>query len=349
VNRLASFYEWSTTKILDRLRDPVLLIIRLLFGYELFTSGQGKLGNIERVANFFMSRHIPMPEMTARFVASLELVGGALLFLGLASRLISIPLTINMFVAIVTGPRADWGSIDGFTGDTAFPYLVACAVILAFGPGVFSIDWLIRRRFLKSVPASQLAAATMLALAVVALPAHAAAPPRAIATFAAGCFWCSEAAFDSVPGVIDVISGYTGGAKQGPSYEEVSAGGTGHRESVQVTYDPTKISYEKLLDVFWHNVDPFDQYGQFCDKGDQYKGAIFYHDEVQHRAAIASRDAVQRRFQKQRVVTDIIAAGRFWPAEEYHQDYHKKNPIRYKYYRHGCGRDARLEEIWGHK
>ena len=348
MNRLQSIYDFVVTKILDRLRDPLLLVIRLLFGYELFTSGQGKLGNIERVANFFMTRHIPMPEMTARFVASLELAGGALLILGLASRLISIPLTINMFVAIVTGSRADWGSIDGFTGDTAFPYLIACATILAFGPGVFSLDWLIRRKFFK-VSAPQLAAATMLALAFIAMPVHAAAPPRAVATFAAGCFWCSEAAFDSVPGVIDVISGYTGGNKQDPSYEEVSAGITGHRESVQVTYDPTKISYEKLLDVFWHNVDPFDPAGQFCDKGEQYKGAIFYHDEAQHRAALASREAVQKRFPKQRVVTDILPAGRFWAAEEYHQDYHKKNPIRYTYYRHGCGRDARLEEIWGKK
>jgi peptide-methionine (S)-S-oxide reductase len=189
-----------------------------------------------------------------------------------------------------------------------------------------------------------LASAATLAATPVQVP-----PGNKVATFAGGCFWCMEPPFDKLPGVVATISGYTGGTKTNPTYEEVSSGTTGHAESVDVIYDPKKITYEQLLDVFWHNVDPFDQYGQFCDKGDQYKGAIFYHDEVQHRAAIASRDAVQRRFPKQRVVTDIIAAGRFWPAEEYHQDYHKKNPIRYKYYRHGCGRDARLEEIWGAK
>jgi peptide-methionine (S)-S-oxide reductase len=281
-------------------------------------------------------------------VAGVEMIGGALLFIGLASRLTALVLSGNMFVAYLTASPEALKSFDAFVADAAFPFFLVSLIVLLWGPGVFSVDWLIRRKFFK-VSAPQLAAATMLALAFITIPVHAAAPPRAVATFAAGCFWCSEAAFDSVPGVIDVISGYTGGNKQDPSYEEVSAGVTGHRESVQVTYDPTKISYEKLLDIFWRNVDPFDQYGQFCDKGEQYKGAIFYHDEAQRRAALASKEAVQKRFPKQRVVTDIIAASRFWPAEEYHQDYHKKNPIRYTYYRHGCGRDARLEEIWGKK
>jgi len=342
---MTSLYDWFVTKVLDRLRDPLLLIIRLLFGYQLFVSGQGKFEHIENVANFFATRNIPMPELTAKFVAGLELVGGALLILGLASRLISIPLTINMLVAIVSGSREDWGTLDGFMGDTAFPYMIAAATVLAFGPGVFSLDWLLRKKVFK---APQLVAVATLAVGFFAIPMQAAPPQqRAVATFAAGCFWCSEAAFDSVPGVIDVVSGYTGGNKQDPSYEQVSDGGTGHREAVQVTFDPTKVSYAKLVDIFWLNADPFDQYGQFCDKGEQYKAAIYYHDEAQRRAAVASKEAVQRRFPKQRVVTDLLPASHFWPAEEYHQDYHQKNPIRYKYYRHGCGRDARLKQIWG--
>ncbi|HEY4641189.1 MAG TPA: peptide-methionine (S)-S-oxide reductase MsrA [Thermoanaerobaculia bacterium] len=346
MNRLQRIYDLITTKIIDRLRDPFLLVARLIIGYQFFVTGQGKFAKIDNVVNFFTTLGLPMPEFTARFVSGVEMIGGALLFIGLASRLTALVLSGNMFVAYLTASPAALKTFDEFVADAAFPFLLVSLIVLLWGPGVFSADWLIRRKFFK-VTAPQLAAATMLALAVIALPVHAAAPPRALATFAAGCFWCSEAAFDSVPGVVDVISGYTGGNRQEPSYEEVSAGVTGHRESVQVTYDPTKISYEKLLDVFWHNVDPFDRYGQFCDKGEQYKGAIYYHDEVQHRAALASKEAVQKRFPNQRVVTDIIAASRFWPAEEYHQDYHTKNPIRYTFYRHGCGRDARLEQIWG--
>ena len=196
--------------------------------------------------------------------------------------------------------------------------------------------------FLKSRSGIGLVLSLAIAAAANGAPAN-----RATAVFAGGCFWCEETAFEGVPGVVAAISGYTGGQVPNPTYEQVSSGVTGHAESVQVIYDPSKITYERLLDIFWHNVDPFDPYGQFCDKGEQYKGAIYYHDEAQRAAAVASRDAVQRRFPKQRVVTDILAAGRFWPAEDYHQDYHTKNPIRYKYYRHGCGRDARLEEIWG--
>jgi peptide-methionine (S)-S-oxide reductase len=145
--------------------------------------------------------------------------------------------------------------------------------------------------------------------------------------------------------VISTISGYTGGTKKNPTYEEVSAGTTGHAEAVQVTYDPTKISYEKLLDVFWRNIDPLTANAQFCDSGSQYRSAIFYYDEAQKNLAEASKKRVQNRF-KQPIVTEIVAATEFYPAEDYHQDYYKKNPIRYKIYRYGCGRDQRLRELW---
>jgi peptide-methionine (S)-S-oxide reductase len=170
----------------------------------------------------------------------------------------------------------------------------------------------------------------------------------ATATFAGGCFWCMEPPFDKLDGVISTTSGYTGGQDKNPTYQEVSSGTTGHAESVQVLYDPSKISYEKLLDVFWHNVDPFTPNAQFCDHGSQYRTAIFYHNEEQHRLAEASKQALEEsgRFTKP-IVTQIVPASEFYPAEDYHQDYYQKNPIRYKYYRYGCGRDARLEEIWG--
>jgi peptide-methionine (S)-S-oxide reductase len=169
----------------------------------------------------------------------------------------------------------------------------------------------------------------------------------AIATFAGGCFWCVEADFDKVDGVISTTSGYAGGHVANPSYEQVSHGGTGHAEAVEIVYDPAKVSYKKLLDVFWHNIDPLAKDRQFCDHGDQYRSAIFYHDEEQ-RAAEASKAAVEKRF-KQPVATQIVPAGPFYKAEEYHQDYYMKNPIRYKFYRFNCGRDARLEELWGKK
>jgi peptide-methionine (S)-S-oxide reductase len=180
------------------------------------------------------------------------------------------------------------------------------------------------------------------ALALMMLAA--APPPRAVATFAGGCFWCMVPPFERTPGVISVTSGYTGGTKQHPTYEEVSDGGTGHRESVQVVYDPAKVTYAKLLDTFWHNVDPTDDSGQFCDHGPQYRAAIFYHDAEQKRLAEASKAALEKRM---RVVTEILPASQFWPAEDYHQDYYKKNPIRYHFYRFNCGRDQRLEQIWG--
>lgn len=170
----------------------------------------------------------------------------------------------------------------------------------------------------------------------------------AIATFAGGCFWCMEAPFDVLPGVAATVSGYTGGFKKNPSYEEVSAGTTGHAEAVQITYDSTQISYTQLLQVFWRNIDPLASNRQFCDSGSQYRSAIFYHNAEQQRLALASKQQLENsgRF-KQPIVTEIVAAAEFYPAEEYHQDFYKKNPLRYKAYRAGCGRDRRLQELWG--
>ena len=166
------------------------------------------------------------------------------------------------------------------------------------------------------------------------------------ATFAGGCFWCMEPPFDELTGVISTTSGYTGGKIKNPTYEQVSSGTTGHAEALQVVYDPKKINYDKLLEVFWRNVDPLATDGQFCDMGSQYRSAIFYHDANQKTAAEKSKKAIQARF-KQPVATEITAATIFYPAEEYHQDYYKKNPVRYKLYSHGCGRAQRLEEVWG--
>ena len=154
-----------------------------------------------------------------------------------------------------------------------------------------------------------------------------------------------EGPFDALPGVISVTSGYAGGQVKSPSYQQVSAGGTGHRESVQIVFDPTRISYAKLLDVFWHNIDPLDNAGQFCDKGAQYRSGIFYHDENQKKLAEESKVAVEKKLG--RVATDILPASEFWPAEEYHQHYYKKNPVRYRFYRFNCGRDHRLAAVWG--
>jgi len=170
----------------------------------------------------------------------------------------------------------------------------------------------------------------------------------ATATFAGGCFWCLQPPFEQLPGVISTTVGYTGGHTKNPTYEEVSAGGTGHAESVQIVYDPTQISYDKLLDVFWHNVDPLTPNAQFCDHGNQYRSAIFYHDDTQRQLATASKQRLEasKRFDKP-IVTEIVAATEFYPAEEYHQKYHDKNPVRYKYYRWNCGRDQRLKAVWG--
>jgi peptide-methionine (S)-S-oxide reductase len=155
-----------------------------------------------------------------------------------------------------------------------------------------------------------------------------------------------EPPFDKLPGVSSTTSGYTGGKVASPSYEQVSAGATGHIESVQILYDPKKVSYRQLLDVYWKNIDPFDGTGQFCDKGPQYRSAIFYHDEEERRSALETKLALEKRFGR-RIATEIVPAGAFWPAEDYHQNYYEKNPVRYKFYRNGCGRDRRLREVWG--
>jgi peptide-methionine (S)-S-oxide reductase len=175
-------------------------------------------------------------------------------------------------------------------------------------------------------------------------------PGHAVATFAGGCFWCMEPPYDKLPGVDATISGYTGGRTANPTYEQVSSGSTGHAESVTVIYDPKKVTYEKLLDVFWHNVDPTVRDQQFCDHGNQYRTAIFYHDEEQRKAAEASKAALDKSKPfKDPIVTQIVMAGTFYPAEDYHQDFYMKNPVRYNLYRTGCGRDARLKQLWGDK
>jgi peptide-methionine (S)-S-oxide reductase len=171
-------------------------------------------------------------------------------------------------------------------------------------------------------------------------------PAPAKATFAGGCFWCMEAEFEKLPGVVSVTSGYTGGSVKNPTYEQVSSGGTGHAESVEVVFDPTKVTYEKLVEVFWENIDPLTANGQFCDHGEQYRTVIFVHDDAQRRVAEESKKRVEQRL-KAKVVTQIVPASVFYPAEENHQDYSKKNPFRYGLYRKGCGRDALLEQIWG--
>ena len=168
------------------------------------------------------------------------------------------------------------------------------------------------------------------------------------ATFAGGCFWCMEPPFESLDGVVSVTSGYTGGKEANPTYEDVSSGTTGHTESVEIVYDPAKVKYEKLLDLYWHNVDPTTADRQFCDRGHQYRPAIFTHDDEQKNLAEASRAEIEKtKTFKEPIVVEIVAATRFYAAEDYHQDYYKKNPIRYKYYRHGCGRDDRLDRLWG--
>jgi peptide-methionine (S)-S-oxide reductase len=174
------------------------------------------------------------------------------------------------------------------------------------------------------------------------------AEKTATATFAGGCFWCVEADFDKVPGVLSTTSGYTGGNTVNPTYQQVSAGGTGHAESVEVVYDPSKVSYEMLLNKFWHSIDPLVKDQQFCDHGNQYRTAIFFHDDEQRRLAEDTKKKIEAQL-KQPVYTEITAAGPFYKAEDYHQDYYLKNPLRYKFYRFNCGRDQRLEEIWGKK
>ncbi len=182
-------------------------------------------------------------------------------------------------------------------------------------------------------------------------PAHAqdAKPSGAArATFAGGCFWCMEEAFDPIDGVISVVSGYIGGRPANPTYDQVSAGGTGHAEAVEIRYDPAKVSYDALLQHFWRNIDPLAVNRQFCDGGSQYRSAIFYQDADQRRAAEASKAAIERSGRiNGAIATEIVQAGRFYEAEEYHQDYYRKNPARYKFYKWSCGRAQRLAEVWG--
>ncbi len=193
--------------------------------------------------------------------------------------------------------------------------------------------------------------ATVLLLAGTAVAAPPNVPPgHAVATFAGGCFWCMEPPYDKLPGVSATISGYMGGRTVNPTYEQVSSGSTGHAEVVQVVYDPKKVTYEKLLEVFWVNVDPTVKDRQFCDSGSQYRTSIFFHDEAQRKSAEASKAALDKSKPfKEALVTPIEMAGAFYPAEDYHQDYYTKNPVRYNFYRNGCGRDARLKQIWGDK
>ena len=199
-----------------------------------------------------------------------------------------------------------------------------------------------------------------LAIAALALAESAGADPTpssaqsqsgelSTAIFAGGCFWCVEADFEKVPGVVKAESGYIGGKSQNPTYEQVSAGGTGHAEAVRVSYEPRKVTYEQLLDYFWHHVDPTVKDRQFCDGGNQYRTAIFYQGESQRAAAEASKAALEKSGRFKHIYTEIVPAGPFYLAEDYHQDYYKKNPIRYSFYRKNCGRDARLGEVWGAK
>jgi len=193
--------------------------------------------------------------------------------------------------------------------------------------------------------AVRVALAVGLIMATAAPRAEQSAQP-ATATFAGGCFWCMEPPFDALNGVLSTTSGYTGGQAKNPTYEQVSGGGTGHTEALQVVYDPAKVTYAQLLEVFWRNVDPVDGGGQFCDRGPQYRPAIFFHSTEQQQLAEPSKQQVATRLGKP-IAVEIVAATTFYPAETYHQDYYKKNPVRYKFYSWNCGRQQRLEQVWG--
>ena len=185
----------------------------------------------------------------------------------------------------------------------------------------------------------------LLLVPVVLFAMHASAE-EATAVFAGGCFWCMEPPYDQLPGVLDTTSGYSGGHTGNPTYEQVTAGGTGHYESVRVTYDPDRVSYDELLAVFWRNIDPFDGRGQFCDRGSSYRAAVFYGNEAERELAEAASSDIEIRFGRT-VVTDILPAAPFYAAEGYHQNYYTENPLRYRYYRYRCGRDERLRQVWG--
>jgi peptide-methionine (S)-S-oxide reductase len=221
--------------------------------------------------------------------------------------------------------------------------ILIAAIILALG-----YVWL-KGGFVGFGPADGIAP-----VASAQTPASAARPASAQpksgqerAIFASGCFWCTEADFDKVRGVLSTTSGYTGGRVPNPDYKSVTSGRTGHAEAVEVVYDPAIVSYEELLDHYWHNVDPFTAHRQFCDDGNQYRPEIFVRDAKQRAAAEASKARIQQQFKDMPVVVAISDAGVFYPAEQYHQDYYKKNSAQYRFYRYGCGRDRRLEAIWG--
>jgi peptide-methionine (S)-S-oxide reductase len=206
-----------------------------------------------------------------------------------------------------------------------------------------------RRIFLAMViVALVLFGASMRQAPLVAHAADPSAPGLEKATFAGGCFWCMQPAFDHIAGVVATTVGYTGGDQQHPTYEEVSDGGTGHAESIEITFDPKQVTYQQLLNVFWHNIDPTSKDREFCDVGHQYRTAIFFHGAEQARAAKASQAEIEKNKPfKDALVTEIVAASTFWPAEDYHQNYYLRNPAHYKFYRYNCGRDQRLRELWG--
>ena len=212
---------------------------------------------------------------------------------------------------------------------------------------------LFSKRSLSITAVAALAVSALVAFSTTAqTPAAKSALPANVtkAIFAGGCFWCVESDFDKVPGVISTTSGYIGGNVANPTYEQVSAKSTGHAEAVEVVYDPQKVTYERLVEYFWHTIDPTTKDRQFCDGGTPYRSAIFALDGEQLKIAQASKAALEKSKPfKQPVVTEIVLATKFYPAEDYHQDYYLKNPVRYKYYRSGCGRDARLKELWDDK
>ena len=187
----------------------------------------------------------------------------------------------------------------------------------------------------------------LLLLSLFIRPVFAEKPPET-AIFAGGCFWCMEPPFDELDGVISTTSGYTAGHKEKPTYKEVSAGSTGHTEAIQIIFDAEKISYAELLEVFWKNIDPVAVDSQFCDFGSQYRSGIYFLNETQEKTAKQSLQQLEKtKLFEQAITTEIVAASTFYPAEDYHQDYYLRNPIRYKFYRYSCGRDQRLSELWG--
>ena len=195
---------------------------------------------------------------------------------------------------------------------------------------------------------ASVAAASMLAAFAASTVSATSGDELATATFAGGCFWCVESDFDTVPGVVETISGYTGGTVDNPTYKQVSEGDTGHREAVQIRYDPRQVSYERLLHIFWRSVDPTDDGGQFCDRGESYQTAIFAGNEEERRLAEASKAALERSVVLDApVVTPIEPTGKFYPAEDYHQDFYEKSPFRYRYYRFACRRDSKVQQVWG--